>query len=137
MRTAVLDEASDQVEKFANLEQQIVSSMLEYVRSGVLASDVALIAESWIKPIRNQILFHEVYGYPVGIGFPPTWGEESGFAIVTNNHRQLEAGMVFHIPMTLRINGEVGVGLSQTFIVNENGAEVLSELPMELYRVEL
>ena len=137
MRTAVLGEASDQVEKFANLEQQIVSSMLEYVRSGVLASDVALIAESWIKPIRNKILFHEVYGYPVGIGFPPTWGEESGFAIVTNNHRQLEAGMVFHIPMTLRINGETGVGLSQTFIVNENGAEVLSELPMELYRVEL
>ncbi len=136
MRTAVLGEASSKIEAFAELEKELVAAMLEVARPGTPASDVASAAESLIAPIRDKILFHEVYGYPVGIGFPPTWGEESGFAIVTNNHRSLEAGMVFHIPMTLRVNGEYGVGLSETFVVREDGPpETLSKIPLELHRV--
>ena len=136
MRTAVLGEASSKIEAFAELEKEVVAAMLEVARPGTPASDVASVAESLIAPIRDKILFHEVYGYPVGIGFPPTWGEESGFAIVTNNHRSLEAGMVFHIPMTLRVNGEYGVGLSETFVVREDGPpETLSRIPLELHRI--
>lgn len=135
MRTAVLGDVPKEVAEFEALEQETVAAMLETVRPGVLASEVASVAAAKIAPIRDKILFHEVYGYPVGIGFPPTWGEESGFAIVVNNHRPLAAGMVFHIPMTLRINGRMGVGLSQTFVVTDDGAEVLSALPVELVRI--
>ena len=136
MRTAVLGDVPSEVAEFEALEQEIVAAMLDAVRPGVLASEVASVAQARIAPIRDRILFHEVYGYPVGIGFPPTWGEESGFAIVVNNHRPLKAAMVFHIPMTLRVNGKMGVGLSQTFVVTDDGAEVLSSLPVELVRIE-
>ena len=136
MRTAALGTVSQEAEQFATLAAETVETMLEVVRPGETASDIARVAEAKIAPIRDRILFHEVYGYPVGIGFPPTWGEESGFAIVVNNHRPLAAGMVFHIPMTLRINGVMGVGLSQTFVVTDNGCETLSELPLELHRIE-
>ena len=136
MRTAALGTVSQEAEQFATLAAETVEAMLEMVRPGETASDIARVAEAKIAPIRDRILFHEVYGYPVGIGFPPTWGEESGFAIVVNNHRPLAAGMVFHIPMTLRINGVMGVGLSQTFVVTDNGCETLSELPLELHRIE-
>ncbi len=136
MRTAALGTVSQEAEQFATLAAETVEAMLEVVRPGEMASDIARVAEAKIAPIRDRILFHEVYGYPVGIGFPPTWGEESGFAIVVNNHRPLAAGMVFHIPMTLRINGVLGVGLSQTFVVTDNGCETLSELPLELHRIE-
>ena len=136
MRTAALGTVSQEAEQFATLATETVEAMLEVVRPGETASDIARVAEAKIAPIRDRILFHEVYGYPVGIGFPPTWGEESGFAIVVNNHRPLAAGMVFHIPMTLRINGVMGVGLSQTFVVTDNGCETLSELPLELHRIE-
>ena len=136
MRTAALGTVSQEAEQFATLAAETVEAMLEVVRPGETASDIARVAEAKIAPIRDRILFHEVYGYPVGIGFPPTWGEESGFAIVVNNHRPLAAGMVFHIPMTLRINGVMGVGLSQTFVVTDNGCETLSELPLELHRIE-
>ncbi len=136
MRTAALGTVSQEAEQFATLAAETVKAMLEVVRPGETASDIARVAEAKIAPIRDRILFHEVYGYPVGIGFPPTWGEESGFAIVVNNHRPLAAGMVFHIPMTLRINGVMGVGLSQTFVVTDNGCETLSELPLELHRIE-
>ena len=136
MRTAALGTVSQEAEQFATLAAETVEAMLEVIRPGETASDIARVAEARIAPIRDRILFHEVYGYPVGIGFPPTWGEESGFAIVVNNHRPLAAGMVFHIPMTLRINGVLGVGLSQTFVVTDNGCETLSELPLELHRIE-
>ena len=136
MRTAAFGTVSQDAEQFATLAAETVEAMLELVRPGETASDIARVAEAKIAPIRDRILFHEVYGYPVGIGFPPTWGEESGFAIVVNNHRPLAAGMVFHIPMTLRINGVMGVGLSQTFVVTDNGCETLSELPLELHRIE-
>ena len=136
MRTAAFGTVSQDAEQFATLAAETVEAMLEVVRPGETASDIARVAEAKIAPIRDRILFHEVYGYPVGIGFPPTWGEESGFAIVVNNHRPLAAGMVFHIPMTLRINGVMGVGLSQTFVVTDNGCETLSELPLELHRIE-
>ena len=137
MRTAAVGKVSREVEQFEVLEQETVAKMLDAVRPGVLASDIAAIGAEQIAPIRDKVLFHEVYGYPVGIGFPPTWGEESGFAIVVNNHRPLAAGMVFHIPMTLRVNGQMGVGLSQTFVVVENGCQVFSELPLELHRIEV
>ena len=136
MRTAAFGTVSQDAEQFATLAAETVEAMLEVIRPGETASDIARVAEAKIAPIRDRILFHEVYGYPVGIGFPPTWGEESGFAIVVNNHRPLAAGMAFHIPMTLRINGVMGVGLSQTFVVTDNGCETLSELPLELHRIE-
>ncbi len=136
MRTAAVGGIPSQVEEFASLEKEMMTAMLEIVKPGILASEIAEVGKSFVDPIRDQILFHEVYGYPVGIGFPPTWAEESGFALVTSNHRPLEAGMVFHIPMTLRVNGQYGVGLSHTFVVTEDGHEVLSRLPLELHRVE-
>ncbi len=137
MRTAVVGSIDSKIQKFADLEREVVFTMLDVARTGALASDVARAAESLIAPIRDEVLFHEVYGYPVGIGFPPTWAEESGFAIVTTNHRPLEAGMVFHIPMTLRVNGQFGVGLSETFIVNEQGApDTLSDIPLLLHHID-
>ena len=54
----------------------------------------------------------------------------------SSNDRPLEAGMVFHFPMTLRVKGEYGVGQSRTVIVTETGAEVLSDLPLGLYRIQ-
>jgi len=135
MRTAVVGEPPDTVERFAALAREAVEAMLARIRPGAVASEVARAAQAVIAPVRDQILFHEVYGYPVGIGFPPTWGEESGFALLTTNHRPLCAGMVFHIPMTLRLNGRLGVGLSHTVVVTSQGCEALSELPLELRRV--
>lgn len=137
MRTAVVGKINPKIQQFADLEREVVFAMLDAARVGALASDVARVAEALIAPIRDEVLFHEVYGYPVGIGFPPTWAEESGFAIVTTNHRPLEANMVFHIPMTLRVNGQFGVGLSETFIVNEQGApDTLSHIPLLLHQID-
>ncbi len=95
---------------------------------------MAAAGKAEVDKIRDRIHFHDHFAYSVGIGFPPTW-IEPGFGILMNNHAPLEAGMVFHFPMTLRVKGEFGVGQSQTAIVGDTGSEVLSELPLGLHRV--
>ena len=40
--------------------------------------------------------------------------------------------MVFHLPITLRDYGRYTVGVSETVIVTETGAEPLSRLPRAL-----
>lgn len=136
MRTAVVGPPAPRVADFAKRAAATVEDMVAATKAGVLASAVAETGKKRVSQIRDQILFHDVYGYPVGIGFPPTWAEESAFGLMVNNHRPLEANMVFHIPMTHRVYAEWGVGLSQTIVVTETGCEVMSRTPLALCVVD-
>ena len=49
-----------------------------------------------------------------------------------NNSNQIESGMVFHLPLTLRVLGEYGAGFSETIIINDNGIEIMSKLPRSI-----
>lgn len=132
MRTAVVGSPAPRIADFAKRAAATVEDMIAATRAGVTAASVAEAGRKRVAEIRDQILFHDVYGYPVGIGFPPTWAEESGFGLMVDNHRPLEENMVFHIPMTHRVYAEWGVGLSQVIVVTEKGCEVMSRVPLAL-----
>jgi Xaa-Pro aminopeptidase len=83
--------------------------------------------------VRGDIVFHDTYGYAVGIGFPPTWLEDGGFFLSLVNHRPLTEDMVFHLPLSLRLKGRCGVGSSQTVRVTPKGGEVLSKVSLDLF----
>jgi Xaa-Pro aminopeptidase len=52
--------------------------------------------------------------------------------LTERNPTPLEAGMVFHLPMNLRVKGQYGAGHSEAVVVTEAGGEILSKLPREL-----
>ena len=81
---------------------------------------------------RDRTFFHDLYGYSVGIGFPPSWYETLGFELRVDNERPLEVGMAFHVPISLRRYAEFGVCQSQTIIITADGAESLSQAPAAL-----
>jgi Xaa-Pro dipeptidase len=66
-------------------------------------------------------------GYMVGIGFPPSW---TGGSMVTSlfpgSERILKAGMVFHAHSWFTNTDVVDYFISNTVILTENGAEVLT-----------
>ncbi|EEE45987.1 M24 family metallopeptidase [Roseibium alexandrii] len=66
-------------------------------------------------------------GYLVGIGFPPSW---TGGSMVTSlfpgSERILEAGMVFHAHSWFTNTGVVDYFISNTVLLTENGAEILT-----------
>jgi len=136
MYSAVIGDPPAFAETMGDTGAAALQAMFDAMRPGVRANDVASAGKAEVDKIRDRIHFHDVFAYSVGIGFPPTWLEDTGFGILMSNDRPLEAGMVFHFPMTLRVKGEYGVGQSRTVIVTETGAEVLSDLPLGLYRIQ-
>ncbi len=134
MRTVSAGPPRDGLQELADYSNACVEKIVNTIVPGIPACDVAIAASEVLKPIRDKIAFHDLYAYPVGIGFPPNWIENPAFYLSVNNQAYIEAGMVFHLPLTLRILGQYGAGFSETLIVTENGAETLSTLPRSLHR---
>jgi Xaa-Pro dipeptidase len=132
MRTAILGEPNAEIRRVASIVESTVDLILEKSRAGIKASDVAKAALANAEPLLDSMIFHHYFGYPVGIGYPPTWIEHLGYFIRVDNDRVLEPGMVFHLPMSFRKYGEYAVNLSQTMLVGERGAEALSRTPARL-----
>lgn len=132
MRTAILGEPGPEIRRVASIVESTVDLILEKARSGVKASDVAKAALSNVEPLLDTMIFHHYFGYPVGIGYPPSWIEHLGYFIRVDNDRPLESGMVFHLPMSFRKYGEYGVNLSQTMLVGDDGGVPLGTSPARL-----
>lgn len=132
MRTAAVGEPSEPVREAHSISAECLQALIEAMRPGVLASELAAIGRRIVGKIRPDIIFHYTFGYPVGINFPPSWLEESNFLLVKDNHEALRPGMVFHLPMSLRSYGRFGIGLSETVHVTDRGTEVLTDMPLDI-----
>ena len=132
MRTVTQNKPKDEILDLAKYSNDCVETIIETIGPGIPANEIAEAGKLALKPIRNKIAFHDLYAYPVGIGFPPNWIENPEFYLSANNSNQIESGMVFHLPLTLRVLGEYGAGFSETIIINDNGIEIMSKLPRSI-----
>ena len=108
--------------------RRIVDALLASVRPGASFDDAARAAEKALEPLADEVFFSGVFGYTVGAQFPPSWVEGSGF-IARGGGAQFEAGMVFHLPVCLRVPGQWGIGCSETIVVTDKGAEPITRNP--------
>ncbi len=131
MRTAFAGVPDDELRELSDYSSRALDSMIAVMGPGVPAAEVAGAGYGALKPVLPRIAFHFVWGYSVGIGYPPSWLEETGFLIQSGNPRKLMPGMVFHLPLMLRIPGKHGAGHSESVLVTRNGAEILSRVPRE------
>lgn len=69
-------------------------------------------------------------GYSIGIGYPPDWGEHT-VSLRAGDRTELVAGMAFHLIVGMWMEGW-GYEGSEPVIVQESGAERLTDLPQEL-----
>ena len=132
MRTVTSNTPSKAIQELADYSNACVEAIVNTIKPGIAASDVAAAGRKALEPIREKIAFHDLYAYPVGIGFPPNWIENPAFYLSADNNNPLEAGMVFHLPLTLRVLGQYGAGFSETLIITNSGAETMSSLPRTL-----
>jgi Xaa-Pro dipeptidase len=79
--------------------------------------------------------FRKRSGYSLGISFAPDWGEGNVLSLYRGVDVPLEAGMVFHLPMTLRDWGVFTVAVSDCIIVAPTGNTSLSRLDRDLHVV--
>lgn len=73
-------------------------------------------------------------GYPIGIGYPPAWGENSA-SFREGDKTELRPGMAFHFMSGLWY-GDWGIEITESFVVTEGDVEFLSSVPRKLLVID-
>ena len=118
--------------KMVELSKVIIeglNSVLEKVEPGITGHELE---DTWKKVISKYgITKDSRIGYPVGIGYPPTWGELTT-SLRKGDHNTFEENMTFHCIPALWMK-EYGIVISETFLVTQNGAERLTNYSQKLF----
>ena len=132
MRTAVVRPISDAIRRAADACRDSLNVLLEQMRPGNLASDAAKRARAAWSPLCDQLIWHGIYAYSVGLGFPPDWND-APLCVQENADFELRPGMCFHATTSLRQGGQFGTAMSETVLITERGNELLTDAPRELF----
>ena len=132
MRTISFGTPSDEVKFMIEGCIDSVNTVIENIRSGAVCGDIADKAEAKLKRHLKKYMWHGLYGYTIGLGFPPRWEDSTDIFIKKGYKNILEANMVFHVSTTLRDLGKRSVTISETVAVTESGSEVYTRVPRKL-----
>ena len=135
MRTLTRGQPSADDRRLADLSKAALAAVLDNAKAGVPCSQVATRAAEAIGRLPDDVVFHQLFGYPVGLAHKPHWMDGAPFYITPDNHEPLHEGMVFHVPGSFRSFGRSGVGLSQTFVVEQERSRVLTHGNADLIEV--
>jgi Xaa-Pro aminopeptidase len=106
-----------------------LEAVLDAVRPGVACE---ALEAAWRKVIaRHGITKESRIGYPVGIGYPPTWGELT-CSLRQGDKTVLEPNMTFHCIPALWLDAW-GLVISESFVVTETGAVTFADFPRKLF----
>jgi len=129
-RTVFLGTPSDAVRRVEAAQIEGIEAGLEAARAGNRACDIANAALSAFA--KHGISRSGRMGYPVGLSYPPDWGERT-VSLRGEDQTELRPGMVFHFMPALWMD-TFGLETTETIVIRENGpAEVLSNVERKLF----
>lgn len=128
-RCIYLGEPTAEMARIADVIAEGLAAVIDKVRPGVTCSDLA---DTWTAVIsRHGIKKDSRIGYPVGIGYPPTWGELT-CSFRAGDTTVLQEGMSFHCIPAIWME-TFGLVISESFVVTESGANAFTEVPHKLF----
>jgi Xaa-Pro dipeptidase len=133
MRSVHVGDLPSRVKDWSEVCIESLNAAIAAIKPGVTSGQVDEACRGVIERAGLYEYFRKRTGYSIGIAFAPDWGEGHMMDIKKDDPRVLEPGMVFHMPPALRDFGVFGVGFSETVLVTDDGCEVLTNLPRELY----
>jgi ectoine hydrolase len=101
---------------------------LAAARAGNTCEDVANAFFAVLK--RYGIIKDNRTGYPIGISYPPDWGERT-MSLRPGDRTELKPGMTFHFMSGLWLE-TMGLEITETFVITEAGVECLANVPRKL-----
>ena len=103
---------------------------LDAARAGNRARDIA---KALARPLeRAGIKRAARAGYPIGLSYPPDWGERT-FSIRPEDTTVLAPGMTFHFMPALWM-ADWGLEITEPLLVRDGGpAECLADYPRKLF----
>jgi Xaa-Pro dipeptidase len=131
MRTAVAGPPSDDLRRAADACITSLKTCIEHMKPGGLADEIARKADDSWAEISTRLIWHGIYGYSLGLGFPPDWND-CPTLIERGSQVLLQPGMVFHVTTSLREQAKYGTAFSETVLITEDSHEILTHVPCEL-----
>jgi len=70
-------------------------------------------------------------GYPIGVSYPPDWGERT-MSLRPGDRTVLQPGMTFHFMTGLWLE-DMGLEITESILITETGVECLANVPRKLF----
>lgn len=102
---------------------------LEQAKAGNLCEDIANAFFAVLK--KHGIHKDSRTGYPIGLSYPPDWGERT-MSLRPGDKTVLEEGMTFHF-MTALWRESWGLEITESIAIGAQGAECLANVPRHLF----
>ncbi|WP_262331133.1 M24 family metallopeptidase [Bosea sp. BH3] len=102
------------------------------LRVGNTCADVHNAVQAVIDKHGQTAGFRKRTGYSMGISFAPDWGEGNILSLFRGIDVPLQAGMAFHVPITLRVYNQFTVAVSETVLVTDGAARTLSTISRDI-----
>ncbi|MBT8302162.1 MAG: M24 family metallopeptidase [Maribacter sp.] len=111
-----------------------LNETLDFIKPGVSCEEVEAKWRSSIS--KSKIVKKQRMAYPIGIGYPPDWGEQT-VSMRPGDKTILQPNMAFHMIPAIWQNYEdkedLGFIISESFVVTENGCETFANFPRKLF----
>lgn len=128
-RTACVGDPPDGLERTADVIIEGMDAALAAIEPGVTCEAVE---QAWRDVISAHGFEKESrIGYAMGLGYPPDWGEHTA-SFRPGDETVLEPNMTFHLIPGIWLD-DYGVEISESIRVTDDGVEVFSEFPRELF----
>jgi ectoine hydrolase len=128
-RTTFVGDPPEELEEAADIVVEGIEAALATAEPGVTCEAVE---EAWRETIAQYgIEKEDRIGYSMGLGYPPDWGEHTA-SIRPGDETMLEENMTFHMIPGIW-TAEVGMEISETFVVTDDGVETLAGFPRKLF----
>ncbi|MEX1233699.1 MAG: M24 family metallopeptidase [Roseovarius sp.] len=129
-RTMMLGKPTDEMRRAEGAMIEGLGAGIEAARAGARARDIAEALNGALE--KAGIERGARCGYPVGLSYPPDWGERT-ISLRSSDDTVLEPGMTFHFMPGLWME-TWGMEITETILITEDGpAETLCNQPRELF----
>jgi len=126
MRNVYVGTPPDKMIKATDTMVLALEESIKFIKPGVTAHDAHMFCSKVIEDAGLGVTMEHRAAYSIGIGFAPDWGEGYIISMNEGEHRELRAGMTFHLIPLVFIPGLSSVGVSETVLVTETGCETLT-----------
>lgn len=133
MRTVFVGQQPDGLVKMGDACMAALDTVLTTFKPGANSEDIADKVSKKLPLDDPEMVFHDTYGYSLGLGFPPGWSDDEWLRIIKGRSFTLEPGMVFHSTMSLRRNGKYGFFISAVIAITQEGCEILNDFPRQVF----
>ncbi|CAN7707793.1 ectoine hydrolase DoeA [Mesorhizobium sp. LjRoot246] len=118
-------------QEFLDAEKATLEGMeagLAAAKPGNTCEDIANAFFGVLK--RYGIVKDNRTGYPIGLSYPPDWGERT-MSLRPGDRTELKPGMTFHFMTGLWLE-TMGLEITESILITETGVECLANVPRKL-----